>query len=481
MANNKLKVKTRLQINATVVTAVTILAVILVNIIAYELNFKKMFFIDTTATKTYEFSDETKYFFNHMDKDVTLYALFPEDGYSDPIPKSLEQFPRISKKIKLQKVDMYRNPEFVRKYEEKGSVIENYSVIVDAGDKFEVVSMGQMYIFDQNGQQKLNVESTIINAIVNVTRSDKVTRAYFTIGQGERPDEKIMTLLGNDNYYISTVNVNSEGVPEDAELLICVAPTIDFTPEAIESMDKFFDNGGNGAFFFAPGMEKLPRLENYLNEWGIGVNHDYVIEGDPAENLSEAGFKNVIYTRPQQDDYDINYDLILQERRIAVPETCSLTLSDENNASSAKVTAMLKTTAKSYSKEGVSEIANRDYAYGDKKGPFTIAAMARRSTPDGNDYGNIFVSGSYSAYDGEGNDYLSQAAFANADFLLNILNAFTGRTDDSIKSISPKNASTPGLMMTQQQVENVTFVLQWVIPISIFVIGLIVWIRRRYL
>ena len=64
MANmKKMKVKTRLQMNAAIVTVAAIIVAILVNVIAYELNFKKAFYVDTTETNTYEFSDETLYFF----------------------------------------------------------------------------------------------------------------------------------------------------------------------------------------------------------------------------------------------------------------------------------------------------------------------------------------------------------------------------------------------------------------------------------
>ena len=106
MANKKMKVKTMLQVNALVVTVAVILCVILLNIAAYNLNFKQAFYFDTTDTETYVFSDETKYFFDTMEEDVSLYAFFPTDGRSDSMKKSIEQFPNVSKKIKLEYVDL---------------------------------------------------------------------------------------------------------------------------------------------------------------------------------------------------------------------------------------------------------------------------------------------------------------------------------------------------------------------------------------
>ena len=479
MANmKKMKVKTRLQMNAAIVTVAAIIVAILVNVIAYELNFKKAFYVDTTETNTYEFSDETLYFFDNMEQEVTLYALFPTDGRSDSMKKSIEQFPNVSKKIKLEYVDLYRNPEFARKYSTGGTGVSEYSVIVEMGEKYRIVSPEQMYEFDQNGNQSLNVESAIINAIVSVTGGENPIRVYFTTGHGEHTYDEMYSALVNDNYYVSTVNVATSGVPDDADMILCVAPTTDFSAEAIESLDEYFDNGGTGAFFFAPGLAKLPKLDSYLEEWGIQVNRDLVFEGDANRNKSQSGFRSEPIPYIQMDDYDINYSLIEKNMSFVAPNSSSLTIV-ENNRADAKVTPLLKTSAKAYSKAEVTADMSNEKTSGDKTGQFTLAAMSMRYTPDGNNYGKIFVSGSYDAF--EGNGYISQAGYANGDFFLNVVSFFTGRSNDSITSIRPKDATTGGLSMTEAQVKFVKILLQWVIPIIIFAIGLVVWIRRRYL
>ncbi|MDP4118371.1 MAG: Gldg family protein [Bacillota bacterium] len=479
MANNKkMKVKTRLQVNAAIITAAAILCVILLNVVAYELNFKKAFYYDTTETKTYQFSQETKYFFDHMKKDVTLYALFPNDGRSDSMKKSIEQFPNVSKKVKLKYVDIYRNPEFARKYSKGGEGVKDYSVIVDSGDKYKIVTADEMYKFDKDGNQSLNVESTIINAIVYVTGGSNPVRVYFTTGQGEHSYEELSQALAKDNYYVSTVNVATSGVPEDADMIICAAPTIDFTPQAIDSLDKYFDNGGNGAFLFSPGLKALPKLDNYLEEWGIKVNRDLVFEGDASRNKSESAFKSEPIPYIQADDNDINSALIENGTDFVAPNSSSLTLSD-NNQASAKVTALLKTSTKAYTKKNITADMSTAKESGDATGQFTLAAMSKRFTPDNNDISNIFVSGTYDAF--EGNGYISEPGYANGDFFLNITSFFTGRSNNSITSIRPKDATTGKLSMTAAQVNFCKIVLQWVIPCIIFAAGLIVWIRRRYL
>ena len=475
---SKMKVKTRLQLNAMVITAAAVLCVILINVIAFNLNFKKAFYIDTTDTRTYVFSDETKYFFDNMEEDVTLYALFPTDGISDSMKKSIEQFPAISKRITLKYVDLYRNPEFARKYTKGGMGIEEYSVIVEAGDRFEIVSPAQMYEFDNDGNQSLKVESAIVNAIVAVTNGDDLIKVYFTTGHGEHNCIEMYDTLVSDFYYVDHFNIALSNVPDDADLLVCVAPMQDFSSEAIENLDKYFDNGGNAMFFFAPGLPELPKLDAFLEEWGIGVNRNLVFEGDDSRNKSQSGFKSEPIPFIQYDNYEINLSLIENNMDFVAPNSSSIDVF-ENNVAGAEVTPLLKTSQKAYIKNEISADMVTEKQPGDKSGQFTLAAMSRRFTPDNNNIANIFVSGSLDAFEGTG--YLNATGYANGDFFLNIVSFFTGRADDAITSIRPKDATTAGLKMTTQQVNTVKFILQWVIPAVIFIAGLAVWIRRRYL
>ena len=474
----KLNIKTTLLINSAVVTLAAILCVALINIAAYQLNFKKAFYIDTTDTQTYEFSEETKYFFDTMEEKVHLYAFFPTDGRSDSMKKAIEQFPNVSKNIELDYVDLYRNPEFARKYSKGGMGVGDYSVVVEYGERFQVVSAEQMYKFDQNGNQSLNVESALINAIVSVTNGDTPIRLYFTTGHGEHSYEEMYNALATDNYYVSTVNVALNGVPDDADMIFCVAPVQDFNSETIEKLDEYFDNGGNGAFFFAPGLKAMPKLDAFLEEWGIVVNRDLVFEGNASRNKSQSGFRSEPIPYMQMDDYDITYKLIENNMDFVAPESSSLTLI-ENNRAGAEVTALLKTTDKAYAKAEITADMSTEKQNGDKTGQFTLAALTRRFTPDNKNIANIFVSGSYSAFEGSG--YLSTPGYANGDFFLNVVSFATGRANDSITSIRPKDATTGTLSMTAQQVNVVKVILQWIIPGIIFALGFFVWIRRRFL
>ncbi len=476
--SNKIKVKTRLQLNALVITAAAVICVILINIIAYNLDIKKALHIDTTDTQTYVFSDETKYFFDNLEDDVTLYALYPNDGISDPVKESIELFPATSKRIKLEYVDIYRNPEFSRKYSENGAPVENYSVIVETGSRYEVVSLDDMYKFDNEGNQTIEAESAILNAIISVTNSDSVLKIYFTTGHGESACEEMYSALAADLYYVNRLNVALNTIPTDADMLICLAPMQDFSAEAIENIDNYLDNGGNAAFFFAPGLPKLPKLDSFLAEWGIEVNRDLVFEGDNSRNKSQSGFKSEPIPYIQADDYDININLIETNMDFVAPNSSSITIYD-NNSAGAKVTPLLMTSPKAYAKQNISAEMSTEKESGDKSGRFTLAAMSRRSTIDDNNFADIFVSGSVDAF--EGNGYLSKTGYANGDFMLNVIGYLTGRSDDAITSIRPKNATTAGLSMTTQQVNTIKFILQWIIPALIFIAGLVVWVRRRYL
>ena len=306
------------------------------------------------------------------------------------------------------------------------------------------------------------------------------TRAvyYCNYSIGEHAYEEMYQALTKDNYYVSTVNIATSGVPDDADMIVCVAPVQDFNAEAIENLDKYFDNGGNAAFFFAPGLKALPKLDAFLEEWGLVVNRDLVFEGDTKRNKSQSGFRSEPIPYMQMDDYDITYSLIENQMDFVAPESSSITLI-ENNVAEAEVTALLKTTDKAYAKSEITATMSTAKESGDKTGQFTLAALSRRFTPDNKKIANIFVSGSYAAF--EGNGYLTTPGYANGDFFLNVASFMTGRANDSITSIRPKEATTGGLSMTTAQVNVVKVILQWIIPGVIFALGFVVWLRRRFL
>ena len=73
---------------------------------------------------------------------------------------------------------------------------------------------------------------------------------------------------------------------------------------------------------------------------------------------------------------------------------------------------------------------------------------------------------------------VEEKSYLNGDFALNSVNYLSGSKDSA--SIRAKQVSPETMTMTVEQVSISVILLQYVLPALIIIIGLIVWIRRRF-
>jgi hypothetical protein len=248
-----------------------------------------------------------------------------------------------------------------------------------------------------------------------------------------------------------------------------MAPSNDWSAEERDALDKYLDKGGKAMFVLEPGTKVQPRMAEYLAEWGFSANNDYVVEGDPDHAFQ---FQNgMVVPAPIFVENSINEKLIKRKLAYMAIASQSIELNDKN-LRYASIRPLLVTTENSWGKVNLSAQTTAKEA-GDTEGPLTIAAISEMQ--DGSN-AKVFVLGSLQAV--ELNGILNESAYANGDFLLNSV-AYMTNTASSM-DIRAKVISAPRLAMTQAQVLGIWLILQYFLPFIIIVIGLVVWLRRRY-
>ena len=73
---------------------------------------------------------------------------------------------------------------------------------------------------------------------------------------------------------------------------------------------------------------------------------------------------------------------------------------------------------------------------------------------------------------------LNSKSVANAEYVMNMLNTLTERSD--VITVAPKELGGSELGINQLQANIISAVLVYVIPILIIVAGLVSWLRRRH-
>lgn len=466
MKKGRLKYK----INGTFLMIAVLVGAVLINLILGAIDTKVPLEVDLTKENLYEFSQQTNDIMKSLDKDITIYAIYGEGNIPTQVEKYLDRYKALSNRVTVTTIDPYKDPTKIQKFEAKGDTISNGSLIVECGDKFKIITSEQMTATDFLKQQNLVLENRITNAVYFVTGAGEQQKLYFTEGHGESENSQLQTALQNEDYLAETVNLSISDVPEDADGLVVLAPQKDFTEEERNRLAAYMENGGNAAFIFAAGGDKLERLSAYLTEWGITPMYNLVVEGDQSKNLmTRLGASPV----PDMMEHDITTNLIAQKLTYVAFQAMSLNL-NTTNPQYAQVTPLLKTGAESYGKVNV-QAQSAAYEDGDVMGPLDLAAIAEKQYDDGS-YSRVFVSGSVWAV--EYPSILSEASYANGDFTLNSFSWMTEKP--SGLSIRPKLISPETLKMTNTQA-MVMIVIVVLIPIALLVFGIVIWFRRRYL
>ena len=465
---------TKFGINALIITLVTVAAVILVNAVISTIAGKVPMKFDLTQDKIYEFSEHTKEIMSEIDKEINVYALYPANTnaneYITYAEEYLAKYEALNKNFKVTYIDPYSNPNFAKKYETQGETISAGSIILECGDNFRVVTMNQMYTTNSyTGATSIDMEKKITSAVMHVTGQEGTTKVYFVEGHDEYASTELALALAESGYKYDSINIGAKGIPEDAAMLIMLAPSKDLTAEERDALDTYLDNGGKALFAFEPGMPPLERLSSYLAEWGIVPRNDFIVENDPDHAFRiQTG---MTIPAPSFVEHDITENLISQKLVYMTPSAGSLEL-DKNNIRRAELTPLMTTSEDSWGKVNLTS-GTLDKEDGDNEGPLTVAALSEM--PDEN-RSSIMVIGSLTAIELSG--ILQESSYANGDFILNAIGYIT-ETDNSM-DIRAKVISASSLTMSQSQVVITWVLLQYILPIIVIVIGLIVWLKRRY-
>lgn len=198
----------------------------------------------------------------------------------------------------------------VKKYETDMRGNKNYlskaSVIFECGNNYRVVtdtltSAGfvDFYIIDSTGNAiAYNGEAFMASMIYWVTHDEHPT-AYFTLGHSEQTDRTFINLLTTAGYYIETVDLKTEEVPENADLLVISNPISDFEKGSgvrteIERLKTYLERGGNVHVSIDPYARELPVFERFLASYGISFSNTKV-DGVELKNIVKDS-KNAITT-----------------------------------------------------------------------------------------------------------------------------------------------------------------------------------------
>jgi ABC-type uncharacterized transport system involved in gliding motility auxiliary subunit len=259
-------------------------------------------------------------------------------------------------------------------------------------------------------------------------------------------------------------------------MLLIVAPKSDFSDEELQKLDAFLLNNENYGkiILYCADAEQgiLPRLEEFLREWGVSVEDGAVFETNDQRVYNYHPFYDVA-----DYDEDIFAEKFLElGKSVLMPVSRPIRLLWEhrNNYSASTILEFAASTGVRPSSATAGFTAD-DAVW---RGPIPALvlssyAVRSRETARIEKASYLLVSGSAGMLDGYA---VNNPGFSNAEYLVHLINQLAGRNANI--SFRPKSFSGKDLMLNRAQINTLGAVLILVIPLIILCSGIIIWIRR---
>ena len=353
-------------------------------------------------------------------------------------------------------------------------------------------SQGTMSASDITGSRLVN---SMVSALYIATRDKSVEVVVLDNGVSEDTANimaqfaalempSLEKFLKKNNYTFTTVKtLNNAEISETAQFLIIPAPQKDLSKAEIDAIDQFLKNDGkygrNLIYLASTDQPVLPNVEEFLAEWGIEVLPAVAFDKDYATDLTIA--------EPADSDYTADMD---KEKEFFAPTVYRLMRTSFNSLNGYTTTKLLTTSDNWYGKPITEEVVEDwDPETSPYKGQFDLAIKSTyqylaSSTAEPVESNVIAISGMpfFGVDPAMGEDILTSTAYYNSTFTLNLFNDLSGQDEGVTVTIEDKVINTQSFyaeIQNKNTASVVTWVFMLIVPVSLFAISLIIWIKRK--
>jgi len=294
-----------------------------VNFTAYTYNQRW----DLTKFKTHTLSSSTKEILQNLPKDVKMTAF----TVGIP-PKYLEDL--------LSEYELHSQGKITTE------IVDPLVQLSYAAEFGTVVNSRESKAIVQSGAERKDIdftevplsESQLSNAIIQVTR--KPRHIYFLTGHGEynigeRKETGLSIfaqLLSANNAQARDIALGIQGsIPQDCDLLVVAGPKNFLTPQEEDLIREYLRKGGDAFFLIEhtlvttedkplsdEELKKNPSLNNILNEWGVNIADDVVVDltSHAGDDVGCPATRNYLPHKALLKDLD--YTFYIRPRSISI-------------------------------------------------------------------------------------------------------------------------------------------------------------------
>ena len=386
---------------------------------------------------------------------VTVFTREKDPGYQS-YKERLDSYRQASPKITVEFVDPERQPKIAQNY---GINRTDTAVFESAGHTVRVTSPSE-------------VELT--GALIRVTQ-DRQKQVLFLEGHGEPSlDDRERTglsvakdILLKQGYNVGTLSLLKEAaVPDQTAILVVAGPRRPVTTEEQERIHTYVEKGGHLLLLIDPDTQA--GLNPLLTQWGLGVGPGVLV--DLQDRLAQGDLTSLLVRT--FTEHEITQDL---SAAVLFPLARHITF-DEQTGKAWDYVPLARTSPNSWAEADIKgRVVNLDEKE-DIKGPLPMAAAISPKVPpeEGKPRPAVVVIG---------NSTFATTAFmnfpGNSDFFLPA--AAWLAEERNMMSLVPKDSALRLFTPNPLQERALLYLQVILLPVAMFVAGILVWRKRRCL
>lgn len=504
---------------ATVFTCVFLALLVLVNIVTTMLFDRYPITIDLTSEKIYSVSDESEEYVKNVDVDVMVTIFADEEtytGYSAYNKQAIEllkNYCKLNHHISYRFMDIDSNPEVVKSYSDS---IQQFDIIFETntevdGEKIQrtrKLGMVDLLSFNEEFVSQLSQSGYSIDLIVEQAGSDLTFLAYYgnyvessnaeqaftsalmtvtdpnpiyvTIltGRNEIADlTYFKTLLVANGYNVNSVDITTEDIPENTNIIVLPAPKNDYLEGEIEKISDFLNNDGNLGkqmiYVASYSQDSTPNLDEFLEEYGLSIGEGVICETYQSNyynypyittttNLSDSFDQDIETKNPVVvSEFTRPVKVLFEEQDMVSTDEYILSTDDAYTAT-LDVSTQIPMVGE--------RLEKGQQCY------FAVGSKAKFIDGEEADtlYSNVLCFGSEYLLN---NNILSAEQYNNREYVLSVLNGITHKTDGV--TITPKTITGNAFDINEQQKRVLMWTFSAIIPGAVLITGIVIWVRRK--
>ena len=323
----------------------------------------------------------------------------------------------------------------------------------------DIVQFDQMsyYYYGQYRETEFDGEGQITSAIASAS-SDVVKTVYEINGHGEGSlSDSVREMLDKSGLTLASINLlTDDGIPEDADLVICNGPVTDFADDEKSMILDYLNQGGHMVLLAGVSENERPNLEEVMETYGLVLEDGYV--ADMSQNYQ----RNPYAIFPTMDNSSEIMTGIDSKTAALVIEGTAMSQMEEL-PENVEIETFMSTSA-----DGV--LVTED---SQTEGTWMLGARAVKMLDSGSSVLTVITTPSLIS-----EQITSQ--FTNLSNLNVFMNVVTADFEDVTNiSIPAKSLEVTYNTFPNAGVYGMVFI--FLIPIVVLVTGLLVWTKRRKL